>query len=200
MRNTYFFTVQKSCYDVAMMMKKSLKPYMEIELLCMSFCSTKTRPSVWYGGSVTHDLSLRTRHTPDLGIKHMRGGVRKLNRTIFNTDQQQHNSIIMSSYMQQSCFVTEPLVRFFPTQACGNQCKVTWSRVENLACAHGVRRSPQCGGDCRRTLSEHKLCPHATVFCSLCGESRWPEHSCYCFNERIDKRWVFLVTLLHGHN
>ena len=46
MRNTYFFTVQKSCYDVAMMMKISLKPYMEIELLCMSFCSTKTRPSV----------------------------------------------------------------------------------------------------------------------------------------------------------
>jgi len=106
----------------------------------------------------------------------------------------------MSSYMKQSCFVTEPLVRFFPTQACGNQCKVTWSRVENLACAHGVRRSPQCGGDCRRTLSEQKLCLHATVFCSLCGESRWPEHSCYCFNEQIDKRWVFLVTLLHGHN
>ena len=156
---------------------------MEIELLRMSFCLTKTHPLVWYEGSITHDLSLGTRHTPDLGIKHMRVSVGKSNRTKIRQHKQN-----MSSRMVQSSFVSEPLVRYFPTQACGDECKVVWSKIENTACVHGVRRSPQCGGDCRRALADHKLCPHATVFCSMCGQSRWPEHSCYCFGDRIDKR------------
>ena len=102
--------------------------------------------------------------------------------------KQNSNQANMSSYMTESCFVSEALVRFFPTQGCGSKCKAVWGREENTACEHGVRRSPQCGGECREALNNGKLCPHATIFCSLCSESRWPEHACYCFDDKIDKK------------
>ena len=113
--------------------------------------------------------------------------------------KQNSNQANMSSYMAESCFVAEPIIRFFPTQGCGSKCKAVWGRRDVTECQHGVRRSPQCGRECREALNNGKLCPHATVFCSLCSESRWPEHACYCFGDKIDKKtgWVFTVVRLH---
>ena len=130
-----------------------------------AFTQNKTRPPNWVF------------NTPGLG--------EKSDKTITIIKQELSR---MSSYMAKRCFVSETLIRFFPTQGCGSECKAVWGRSEMTACKHGVRRSPQCGGECRDTLNNGKLCPHATIYCSLCSESRWPEHACYCYEDKIDKK------------
>ena len=118
----------------------------------MSFCLIKTHPLVWYEGSITHDLSLGTRHTPDLGIKHMWGRVGKSNRTKIRQHKQN-----MSSHMAQSSFVSEPLIRYFHhklagmnVRQCGQRLRTPLAHTESAAVrsveetADGLWRTTNC--------------------------------------------------------
>ena len=95
----------------------------------------------------------------------------------------------MSAYLARaSTFASEPVVMFYPTQACGDACKRVWGQVPDGACQHGVHRSPQCSGECRQKFVNLRLCLHAALYCHMCGESRWPKHGCYCVSECIDPK------------
>ena len=89
---------------------------------------------------------------------------------------------------QISNVVVQKLETFRPSVACGAGCKVMWA--DGVPCEHGISVSRQCSERCRKYLQDGKLCIHAQVFCSLCSESQWPVHACYCFRNEIDPKVV----------